>query len=159
LTTDLLTYVASLLLAGSLPYLAPEVVECRPYDSKCDVFSFAILAWEIFTLKEAYKGITPPEFLRRVAACGERPCIPRNLKPLIKLMLAEAWDYDPRKRPNMRRVATMLRGDLNEMSDGDEAVIHRTQHMVNRSRHSMRVLQKQHADGKILPSSHGDWKL
>lgn len=33
--------------AGSLPYMAPEVVRVRTYDTKCDVFSFAILLWEI----------------------------------------------------------------------------------------------------------------
>src|SRR3569832_993798 len=35
---------------GSIPYMAPEVVECQPYDQKCDVFSFAILLWVFLVL-------------------------------------------------------------------------------------------------------------
>lgn len=148
---------------GSLPYFAPEVCECRPYDSKCDVFSFGILSWEIFTLQTAFPGITHAQYLHRVALNGERPRIPKRLKPLIKLMLQEAWEYDPQKRPNMRRVATMIRGDLNELSAGDDAVIHRTEHMENRSRHSFQVrqqkqqLQDDPQSATVRSSSHGNW--
>lgn len=137
--------------AGSLPYLAPEVVESRPYGCKCDVFSFAILAWEIFALKDAFKGITKGEFLNRVARNKERPPVPRKLKPLTKLMLKEAWDHEPAKRPEMKRVALMIRADLNDMSGGDDSILHRTKHMLDRSNRSMRLQQR----GPARQSSHG----
>jgi serine/threonine protein kinase len=146
-------------LVGSLPYFAPEVVACKPYDSKCDVFSFALLAWEVFTLRKAFRNISHADYARRVILNKERPHIPRNIKPLIKLMLSESWDHDPQKRPNMKRIATLIRGDLNENCKGNDSILHRTEHMANRTRHSIRVQRERSLKRFEQPSSHGDWKL
>ena len=55
---------------------------------------------------------------------------------LTRLMLPEAWDDDPAKRPDMKRVAILIRGDLNDLTT-DDRVLHRTKHLQNRSQHSM----------------------
>jgi serine/threonine protein kinase len=120
--------------AGSLPYMAPEVVLCKTYDSKCDVFSFAILLWEILSLQGCCKGYTPEKFVNRVAIHQIRFPIQKSWPPLTRLMIPEAWDDDPQKRPDMNRVAILIRGDLNSMST-DDTILHRTLHMLNRSRH------------------------
>lgn len=124
--------------AGSLPYMAPEVVRMETYDTKCDVFSFAILLWEILCLKQAFEGVTPSWFVENVVIDRERLPIPRYLPPLTRLMIPEAWDNDPRKRPDMKRVAILIRADLNDMTTADD-VLHRTAHMKQRSDHSLRV--------------------
>jgi len=124
--------------AGSLPYMAPEVARMDTYDTKCDVFSFAILLWEILSLLPAFKGLVPSEFVEHVVVRHERPVVPlRNpyWPPLTRLMLPEAWDNDPAKRPDMKRVAILIRGDLNDMTD-DIMILKRTKHMRNRSDHS-----------------------
>ena len=120
--------------AGSLPYMAPEVVLCKTYDSKCDVFSFAILLWEILSLQECCKGYTPEKFVDRVTIHRVRFPIKKSWPTLTRLMIPEAWDDDPSKRPDMKRVAILIRGDLNSMS-ADDTVLHRTLHMLDRSRH------------------------
>ena len=38
-------------VTGSLPYMAPEVAATKPYNHKCDIFSFSILLWRIMALK------------------------------------------------------------------------------------------------------------
>lgn len=119
--------------------MAPEIAKGTPYDYKCDVFSFAILFWEIISLKPAFKGFTKQMYFERVVCSGERLHLPKQLKSLTKLMMKEAWDHNPEKRPDMKRVATLVRGDLNELSEGDENVLERTKHMMNRSRHSFRM--------------------
>ena len=118
--------------------MAPEVVLKRPYDCKCDVFSFSILCWEVLALKTAFKDYTRADFLRRVVEQKERPSLPKHSPPLTRLMLNEAWEHDPEKRPDMKRVATMIRGDLNDLST-DASVQERTTHMRNRSSHSQRL--------------------
>jgi serine/threonine protein kinase len=122
--------------AGSLPYMAPEVVRMETYDSKCDVFSFAILLWEILSLRQCCKNYTPTQFVDRVVVKNERFPIQKSWPPLTRLMLPEAWDPDPRKRPDMKRVAILIRGDLNDMTT-DDRVLRRTKHMRNRSDHSV----------------------
>jgi len=122
---------------GSVPFMAPEVVECKPYDQKCDVFSFAILLWEILSLKHAFKGYTRREFLERVVRGKQRPPVDRTWPPLTRGLIKEAWDDNPRKRPTMKRIGAMMSGDLKEMST-DPSIRDRTTYMRNRSAHSIR---------------------
>lgn len=120
---------------GSIPYMAPEVALSKPYDSKCDVFSFAILLWEILAIKAAFKTLTKKEYLNQVMMGTVRPPIHKSWPPLTRAMMKAAWDPDPYDRPDMKNIATLIRTDLNDMSN-DDSVLHRTQHMVDRSQHS-----------------------
>ena len=115
--------------------MAPEVVKMETYDSKCDVFSFAVLMWEILALQQCCKGYTPSQFVERVVVNGERFPIRKTWPPLTRCFIPKAWDADPRKRPDMKRIAILIRGDLNDMTS-DESILLRTKHMVNRSNHS-----------------------
>lgn len=36
---------------GTYRWMAPEVINHQPYDQKADVFSFAIVLWELVTAK------------------------------------------------------------------------------------------------------------
>jgi serine/threonine protein kinase len=36
---------------GTYRWMAPEVIEHKPYDSKADVFSFGVVLWELLTGK------------------------------------------------------------------------------------------------------------
>ena len=92
----------------------------------------------MLSLKTAFKGYSRREFLQRVVRNKERHAIYRQWPPLTKLMIQEAWDHDPQKRPDMKRVAVLLRGDLNAMTT-DSKVQDRTQHMRERSAHSFRL--------------------
>nr|GFC47583.1 serine/threonine-protein kinase HT1-like [Tanacetum cinerariifolium] len=40
---------------GTLTYMAPEVIDGKPYDRKCDVYSFAICLWEIYSCDMPYE--------------------------------------------------------------------------------------------------------
>jgi serine/threonine protein kinase len=137
---------------GSVPYMAPEVADCRPYDCQCDVFSFSILLWEMLSLKPAYRGISRREFLERVVRNQERLPLKKNWPPLTRLMIVEAWDHRPEKRPDMKRVAAMLRGDLNEMTS-DTSIRQRTQHMRERSAHSTHLSRA--FSKSLLPAVQG----
>jgi serine/threonine-protein kinase TNNI3K len=39
--------------------MAPEIINHKPYDNKADVFSFAIVLWELSTSKVPYDNMTP----------------------------------------------------------------------------------------------------
>ena len=121
--------------------MAPEVVKMETYDTKADVFSFAILLWEMLSLQQCCKDYTPTQFVEKVVLNNQRFRIQKSWPPLTRLMIPEAWDADPRKRPDMKRVAILIRGDLNHMTN-DDAVLRRTKHLNQRSQHSFRDYEK-----------------
>lgn len=44
---------------GTYRWMAPEIIEHKPYDKKADVFSFGIVLWELLTGKVPYADMTP----------------------------------------------------------------------------------------------------
>ncbi|CAE7533552.1 HT1 [Symbiodinium microadriaticum] len=48
---------------GSLRYMAPEVALRKPYNEKADVYSFAILLWQMGRDKVPFKGLSRSEFM------------------------------------------------------------------------------------------------
>ncbi|EEC02203.1 kinase, putative [Ixodes scapularis] len=44
-------------LAGTLPWMAPEVIQCLPSSETCDVWSFGVVLWELLTHEVPFKGI------------------------------------------------------------------------------------------------------
>lgn len=121
--------------AGSLPYMAPEVAKMHTYDTKCDCFSFAILLWEMLACRPAFPDYTSLQYMDKVVTEQERLQVSKAWPPLTRLMIPEAWDDDPKKRPDMKRIAILIRGDLNDMTN-DDAILHRTKHLAMRSQHS-----------------------
>ncbi|KAH7525141.1 hypothetical protein FEM48_Zijuj06G0193600 [Ziziphus jujuba var. spinosa] len=59
---------------GTYRWMAPEVINHQPYDQKADVFSFAIVLWELVTAKVPYDSMTPLQ-----AALGVRQYIAVNM--------------------------------------------------------------------------------
>lgn len=140
---------------GSIPYMAPEVVMGKPYNQYADVFSFGILLWEILTLKWAFNGYSPQEYFIRVAKNNERLAVPRNAPPMIRTILPEAWDKDPKCRPSMKRMGALIRGELEDIT-ADAAILNRTQHMMNqsaRSQHLRRMLSASNSGKPNLSNS------
>ena len=124
---------------GSIPYMAPEVALGKPYALEADVFSFGILLWEILTLNWAFNGFSRRDYFVRVVKENERLNLPPSLPSTIRTVIPEAWDKDPQKRPNIRRISALLRGELEDISV-DSSVLNRTFHMVNRSARSQHLV-------------------
>jgi serine/threonine protein kinase len=87
---------------GSLRYMAPEVALGRMYDESCDVYSFAVVAWQMLSRLTPYFGLGGEAGHReRVVAGGERPALVETWPAPLKQLLARGWAADAGKRPKM----------------------------------------------------------
>lgn len=120
---------------GSQPYIAPEVAMNKPYNETVDVYSFGMLLYEILSLKLPFEGYSRKEFYDEVFVKENRPVPSKSWHPFTSQVMTECWSSDPTRRPLFERVATIIRGDLNNLTS-DEAVHRRTAHMMNRSMRS-----------------------
>ncbi len=79
----------------------------KPYDNKADVYSFALMMWELVTNELPFKDLDQMGLLMKVGLQGERPNLPapdsRCSSELINL-IKMCWDQDPTKRPQFEEV-------------------------------------------------------
>ena len=57
---------------GTFAWMAPEVLENQPYDERADIYSFAIVLWELAMKEEPFRGMHPMQASRCETpfACG-----------------------------------------------------------------------------------------
>jgi len=94
---------------GSYRWMAPEVIRHEEYDMACDVYSFAILTWEMLTYRVPFDNMMPVEAAFAVAREAKRPPIPSQWAQLpIAEMLRACWHQQPHKRPPFAAICAAL---------------------------------------------------
>ncbi|KAG9129840.1 hypothetical protein Leryth_006983 [Lithospermum erythrorhizon] len=103
---------------GTYRWMAPEVIEHKPYDHKADVFSFGIVLWELLTGEIPYSLLTPLQAAVGVVQKCLRPTIPESTHPKFANLLEKCWQQDPTLRPNFSEILEILRQLAKEVGDG-----------------------------------------
>mmetsp|Transcript_34342 Transcript_34342/g.61281 ORF Transcript_34342/g.61281 Transcript_34342/m.61281 type:complete len:471 (-) Transcript_34342:3072-4484(-) len=100
--------------AGSFSYMAPEVFRNEHYNEKVDIFSLAIIAYELFS------GLTMSTRLMIVGSAkefelhairtaeGHRLPLPSNFPDELKGVIAQMWHHDFNLRPSASKVVDLL---------------------------------------------------
>ena len=76
---------------GSYRWMAPEVIRHEIYGKPCDVYSFAIMAWEMLTYRIPFDNMMPVEAAFAVAREAKRPPIPSSCPSPVSQMLTACW--------------------------------------------------------------------
>ncbi|KAJ8768374.1 hypothetical protein K2173_021527 [Erythroxylum novogranatense] len=93
---------------GTLGYMAPEVLEGKPYDRRCDVYSFGICLWEIYCCDMPYPNLSFAGVTSAVVRQNLRPEIPKCCPSSLANIMRKCWDANAEKRPEMAEVVNML---------------------------------------------------
>ncbi|KAH9729755.1 protein kinase domain-containing protein [Citrus sinensis] len=93
---------------GTLGYMAPEVLDGKPYNRKCDVYSFGICLWEIYCCDMPYPDLSFTDVSSAVVRQNLRPDIPRCCPSSLASIMRKCWDANPDKRPVMDEVVKLL---------------------------------------------------
>jgi serine/threonine protein kinase len=136
--------------AGSPRYMAPEMLVHKPYNMKADIYSFAIVLWELLA------GRTPYAFVRRqhhliqhVVHENGRPDIQESWPDSIKDVLRNGFDADIKTRPEMTSIEESIKAALKKVRRSSKGLSNssinrrRTVESLGRSSQSMRDLMKE----------------
>jgi len=93
---------------GTLGYMAPEVLEGKPYNHRCDVYSFGICLWEIYCCDMPYPDLSFVEVSSAVVRQNLRPEIPRCCPSSLANIMRKCWDANPDKRLEADEVVKLL---------------------------------------------------
>jgi proto-oncogene serine/threonine-protein kinase mos len=97
-------------LTGTFAYRAPELLKGEDPTYKADVFSFAILLWQLWSREIPYKLQNHQVVIFRVVACNLRPPIPTgcDIDNRYVDLMTSAWAGNPHDRPSMEDVSNTL---------------------------------------------------
>ncbi|KAG2633801.1 hypothetical protein PVAP13_2NG294900 [Panicum virgatum] len=90
-------------------WMAPEVINNQAYGTKADVYSFAIVLWELMTSKIPYDIMTPLQAAAGVIE-GLRPQLPAKTHPGLTNLMQRCWNAIPSARPSFSDIITELEG-------------------------------------------------
>lgn len=83
--------------AGSLPYISPEMIEHKGYDTKSDMFSVGVVLFNMLTGRQPFFGRNDDE--RRESILNHQPAIPKEItNPHLIDILKGLLEKDPEKR-------------------------------------------------------------
>jgi serine/threonine protein kinase len=120
---------------GSIPYMAPEVALTKPYNEKCDVYSYGILLYEIISLRPPFSPAINTKYKKAVVQGGRRPPIKKKWPSMAKEVMKSSWMTSPLERPNMKTIYSMIKVDL-KVLETEENIESHIACMANISRHS-----------------------
>jgi len=103
---------------GTPSYAAPEILSKQKYGPPADVYSFAIILWEMSTRATPYPGLTAFQVILQVSNDNMRPIIPLNVPSPWAHLIRRCWISFPDQRPSFVEVHQCL--ELMQLpSDGD----------------------------------------
>src|SRR5438046_2861793 len=83
---------------GNLPYIAPEVIAGKQTTFASDIYSIAILMWEISSGQLPFNNYEHDYYLAMNIINGIRPRIVSGTPLEYKNLMKQCWDADPLKR-------------------------------------------------------------
>lgn len=92
---------------GTVSWIAPEVFEKQPYDTKADVYSFGIVMWELYTKQIPFQDLNTFEIPIAVIK-GDRPAIPKDCPKEYAKIMQLCWHKKPSKRPTFQKIVKSL---------------------------------------------------
>ncbi|XP_055324426.1 tyrosine-protein kinase Fer isoform X4 [Sitodiplosis mosellana] len=91
-----------------IKWTAPEALNFGKYTSLCDVWSYGILMFEIFSKGDTpYAGMSNSRARERIDA-GYRMQAPECATPEIYRLMLKCWEYEPESRPHFDEIHTIV---------------------------------------------------
>ena len=84
-------------VAGTLPYIAPEILQGKVCDARTDIWSYGVLLYEICSGQRPFKGKTIFELTSAIV--GSDPAkLPSHLSPAFQSLISRCLLKDPQRR-------------------------------------------------------------
>ena len=107
---------------GTPEYMAPEILMREKSTKAMDVYSFAMIMYEVITNKKPFDDLKNPnviQVLQRVQQ-GKMPLFDSSTPECFKELIQRCWNRDPEERPTFKEIIHLLRTNPDFIFDGVE---------------------------------------
>ncbi|KAL4448958.1 hypothetical protein ABPG77_007675 [Micractinium sp. CCAP 211/92] len=94
--------------AGTPEWTAPEVLRSKPYNEKCDIYSFGVCLWELMTNQEPWHDMSAMQVVGAVGWSNQRLPIPEDAPEGMRQLISECFG-EPDSRPPFSEIIPRLK--------------------------------------------------
>ncbi|XP_034656483.1 mitogen-activated protein kinase kinase kinase 13-B isoform X1 [Drosophila subobscura] len=94
--------------AGTVAWMAPEVIRNEPCSEKVDIWSYGVVLWEMLTCEIPYKDVDSSAIIWGVGNNSLKLLVPSTCPEGFKLLVKLCWKSKPRNRPSFRQILSHL---------------------------------------------------
>lgn len=101
--------------AGTVAWMAPEVIKNEPCSEKVDIWSYGIVLWELLTCEIPYRDVDSSAIIWGVGNNNLHLPVPSSCPEGLALLIKQCWSVKPRNRPSFRIILNHLEIAGNEL--------------------------------------------
>ncbi|OON17352.1 hypothetical protein X801_06811 [Opisthorchis viverrini] len=101
--------------AGTVAWMAPEVIRNEPCSLKVDVWSYGVILWELLTGEIPYNGVDSSAIIWGVGSGKLRLLVPASCPTELRILINMCWNNKPRSRPSFRQILSHLEFACNDL--------------------------------------------
>ncbi|XP_017072405.1 mitogen-activated protein kinase kinase kinase 13-B isoform X2 [Drosophila eugracilis] len=94
--------------AGTVAWMAPEVIRNEPCSEKVDIWSYGVVLWEMLTCEIPYKDVDSSAIIWGVGNNSLKLLVPSTCPEGFKLLVKLCWKSKHTNRPSFRQILSHL---------------------------------------------------
>lgn len=106
---------------GTYRWMAPEVIRHESYSFMADVYSYALVVWQLVTHETPFENISQIEAAGKVAIDNARPPFPPGIPNLVMVLIETCWSNCPDDRLSFAQIAVELKKIQDVLKENDKS--------------------------------------
>ncbi|XP_050538049.1 mitogen-activated protein kinase kinase kinase 13-A isoform X2 [Daktulosphaira vitifoliae] len=94
--------------AGTVAWMAPEIIRNEPCSEKVDIWSYGVVLWELMTCETPYRDVDSSAIIWGVGSNSLHLPIPSSCPDGFRLLIKQCWAAKPRNRPSFKHIMMHL---------------------------------------------------
>ncbi|KAI2804837.1 hypothetical protein BLOT_003825 [Blomia tropicalis] len=103
--------------AGTVAWMAPEIIRNELCSEKVDIWSFGVVLWELLNCEIPYRDVDSSAIIWGVGSSSLTLPIPSTYPRGFHRILQQCWNSKPRSRPSFRQILADLEMAAAELED------------------------------------------
>lgn len=129
------------------------------YTTACDVYSLAIVTWEVLSRQPPYGDIEEHAVSYQAAKCGRRPSpMPPDLSNQLIVLIEKSWAQDPNSRLTSEDFYLTVKMAIPEVTNIQSHKGQQSQNIQSWRHSNVVVCTQKHGECKACVTTLGRWE-